>query len=53
MTEKTANKTDMSPERADDQMTVEQWLAIRKEVALHIDPATAATRSACAQWKES
>jgi hypothetical protein len=26
---------------ADDQMTVEQWLAIRKEAGLHIDPETA------------
>ena len=32
---------DMSPEIADDQMTVEQWLAIRKEAGLHIDPETA------------
>jgi hypothetical protein len=41
MTEKTANKTDMSQEMADDQISVEQWLAIRKEAGLHIDPETA------------
>jgi hypothetical protein len=41
MREKIATKTDMSPEMADDQMTVEQWLAIRKEAGLYIDPETA------------
>jgi hypothetical protein len=40
MTEKTANDTDMSLEK-DEQMTVEQWLAIRKEAGHHIDPETA------------
>jgi hypothetical protein len=39
----------MSPEMADDQMTVEQWLAIRKEAALHIDPETAEVEWAYAQ----
>ncbi len=40
----TVNKADM-PQSVKtvpaDQMTVEQWLAIRKEAALHIDPETA------------
>jgi hypothetical protein len=44
MTEKTANKTDMSKKTAADPMTKKQWLAIRKEAGLQIDPETAEVR---------
>jgi hypothetical protein len=42
--EKTMEKTDMSQTMKDqtgDQMPMEQWLAIRKEAGLKIDPETA------------
>src|SRR5262249_22958264 len=40
--QKTVDKSDMSPSLADveAEMTVEQWLAIRKEAGLKIDPET-------------
>src|SRR5262249_61213030 len=41
---KSADNTDVlqtTVDATDDQMTVDQWLAIRKEAALHINPDTA------------
>jgi hypothetical protein len=37
----TTEEKTMSDDMKADEMTVEQWLAIRKEAGRHIDPATA------------
>jgi len=41
------NQTDMSQTQAEDRMSVEEWLAIRKEAALKIDPENAEVFQDC------
>ena len=47
--ELTVDKTDTSQTAENYEMTVEEWLAIRKEAALKIDPKTAEVFWTCAQ----